>query len=151
MKEESEIKARLYLLANCLGVTPNEFSIRIGKDRTYLSKVSKEIQTDVLRNIFITFPSVNILWIITGEGEVLTQKADEALQSNDTSLLLRMLNKEVEKVEKLQNKMDELLCENKELLKEKVSLQENVYRLNLENIQLKQRLEMETSPSSKAI
>ena len=151
MKEEGEIKARLYLLAKKLGITPNEFSIRIGKDRTYLSKISKEIQTDVLRNIFVAFPCVNILWIITGEGEILFQKADETLQSSDASLLLRMFNKETEKVEKLQNELEDLINENKELVKEKGSLQEEAYRLSLENIQLKQQLGMEVSPSSKVI
>lgn len=144
MKNDSEVGSRLLLLADKLGLNPNQFSIQIGKDRSYLHKISKEIQSDVLRNIFNSFPQANLAWIITGEGEPLLYQPTESLQSTDASLILRMFNEERGKIEKLEK-------ENKTLMKEKQELKDSINKLNLENLSLKQQLGIEISPSSKAV
>lgn len=143
MKKDSEVGSRLLLLADRLGLNPNQFSVQIGKDRSYLHKISKEIQSDVLRNIFSAFPQANLTWIVTGEGEPLLYHPTEALQSTDASLILRMFNEERGKVEKLEK-------ENKVLVKEREVLKDSISKLNLENLSLKQQMGIETSPSTKA-
>ena len=101
MDNGSEIKDRLYILSKELGLNASQFSERVGKDRTYLSNIRKEIQTDVLRNIFIEFPDVNISWIVTGEGEMFNKtssidKSDSQKELIDLKCKIRELEKKNE-------------------------------------------------------
>ena len=73
----SEVKERLLRLTKALNITPNQFSLSIGRDRSYIKKITKEIQTDALRSIFNTYPNVNLMWIITGEGDIFIQEESE--------------------------------------------------------------------------
>ena len=50
----SEVQERLIVLAKALNISPNQFSLSIGRDRSYVKKITKEIQTDALRSIFTT-------------------------------------------------------------------------------------------------
>lgn len=110
MKTNSELQKRLYQLAEHLKLNPAQFSVRMGKDRTYLSNISKEIQTDALRNIYKAFPNVNIIWIVTGDGEMFISENNEAVSSkNELILYLKDQIKELEKVNK------SLLIENVQL------------------------------------
>lgn len=58
-------------IANHLGITPNALSISIEKDRTYIGKITGEITSDVMRKIHLLYPSINLIWLITGKGEML--------------------------------------------------------------------------------
>lgn len=69
MENDSQVKERLFELCDSLGISTNAFSINIGKNREFVRKITGEIGTDALRQIYRTYPNVNILWIITGEGE----------------------------------------------------------------------------------
>ena len=140
--ELKTIKERLLDLCNEIQVSKAYFSQEIGKNRQFIDKITGEIGSDVLRQIYLRFPSVNVLWIITGKGDMLLQKSDETLHSSDASLLLRMLNKEREKIDKLEEN-------NKNLMREKEELKDNINQLNIENLKLKQQLGVEVSPSIK--
>ena len=84
MGKDSQIRERLFELCSALGVTTNAFSQEIGKNREFIRKITGEIGSDSLRQIYRTYPNVNIMWIITGEGEKFLSSDDKT--SNDNNL-----------------------------------------------------------------
>ena len=80
-----------------MNTTPNQFSQDIGKNREFIRKIVGEIGSDVLRNINRIFPNINIMWIITGEGEKFL-KNDITLSNNENlTSYLKEENKELKK------------------------------------------------------
>ena len=71
--------------------------------RPYIANLKKDITTEVLLNIHITYPSVNIMRIITGEGDILI--TNNPNNSNDM-------------ISYLMQKIENLETENKTLIKE---------------------------------
>lgn len=139
-KYKSEVQRRLFLLASEFGLSPNQFSIKIGRDRSYLHKIAKEVQSDALRDIFTTFPSANIVWIITGEGDMLLNEGDDTLRSSDASLLLRLFNEERSKTSKLEEEIRSLVVEKKIVEKERDDLKEMLNSIKIDNVKLRQKL-----------
>lgn len=139
-KYKSEVQRRLFLLASEFGLSPNQFSIKIGRDRSYLHKIAKEVQSDALRDIFTTFPSANIVWIITGEGDMLLNEGDDTLRSSDASLLLRLFNEERSKTSKLEEEIRDLAIEKKTVEKERDELKEVLNSIKIDNVKLRQKL-----------
>lgn len=115
MKTDTPVKERLIQLCEAMDITTNQFSLKIGKSREFVRKITGEIGSDALRNILRSFPEVNIVWIITGEGEIFL--SPDEIKSNDNNLT---------------NYLKE---ENKEL-------KEEVKRLIQENAKLSARLEL---------
>ena len=68
------IKQRLLDICEALNISANQFSIDIGMSRSYIANLKKDITTEVLLNIHVKYPSVNIMRIITGEGDILLCK-----------------------------------------------------------------------------
>ena len=94
----SGIKERLILLCDALKLTPNAFSESIGRDRSFVKSIKKEIRSDALEKIITTFPSVNLIWLITGEGDIFIQ------EESDNALLQHYRSENAE----LKNKIDNL-------------------------------------------
>ena len=90
----SDVKQRLLDICATLEISARSFSSSIGMSPTYLTSLNKDITSAVLNNIYINYPNVNILWIITGKGEML---------NTDPSLIERK-----EEVEKLRARIEEL-------------------------------------------
>ena len=70
------IKQRLLDICAVLNISASEMSTSIGMSRPYIANLKKDITTEVLLNIHIKYPSVNIMRIITGEGDVLLSNQD---------------------------------------------------------------------------
>jgi predicted RNA-binding protein with PIN domain len=102
MEDISLVKKRLLELCSFLGISPDQFSKNIGKNREYIRKITKEIGSDALRQIYLAYSDVNILWIITGEGEMLLSEE----KKEGYSLYYE------KKVDKLQNEIARLNREN---------------------------------------
>ena len=102
------IKQRLLDICQALGISASELSTTIGKSRPYIANLKKDISSETLLNIYINYPSVNILRIITGEGEVLLNKEKQFNAGVDMSFF-------VEKYNQLEKENKELLLEIGEL------------------------------------
>lgn len=135
-KENSVMQGRLRTVCSVLGCSERTFAHSIGKSPAYIANLKKDITTNVLLNIYINYPQVNIMWIITGEGDILLKREDETSLSNDASLLLRMFNEDRLKIATLEE-------ENK-------NLQNEVHRLVIENVKLKQKLGVDDLVGNKA-
>ena len=113
------MQERLSKLAKALGVSNREFSRRIGKSDNYIATMNIDITVGVANNIYTTFPQVNLLWLITGKGDILLKEP----LTQELSDYLQTENKELKK-------------ENKELLLEVGRLQGIVSELKKENAHL---------------
>lgn len=100
--KQKMIKQRLLDICKALGISASEMSITIGMSRPYIANLKKDITTEVLLNIHTKFPSVNIMRIITGEGDILLDDNKNRNISIDTSFFI--------------DKYNQLENENKELL-----------------------------------
>lgn len=102
MGKDSQIKERLFELCSALNITTNAFSLKIGKNREFIRKITGEIGSDVLRQIYRTYPNVNIMWIITGEGDKFILPEENESNDNNLTNYLKEENKELkEEVKRL--------------------------------------------------
>lgn len=135
----------MYLVENKIYKSEAEYlrTIKLGLAKLSDARKGKAGSKSVdIGIILMNDEGLNADWLMTGRGEMLLQKSDKTLHSSDASLLLRMLNKESEKIEELEK-------ENKNLMKDKENLKDSINKLNLENSSLKQQLGIEISPSIK--
>ncbi|EOA51986.1 hypothetical protein HMPREF1214_04911 [Bacteroides sp. HPS0048] len=115
MDIHSTIKERLIRLCEELDISPNQFSQEIGKNRDFIRKITGEIGSDALRNIYRIYPNINILWLITGEGQIFLS-SEELSSSNDNLIsYLKEENKELKQEIKLLIKENATLSAQLEL------------------------------------
>jgi hypothetical protein len=80
---ETTINQRLNFLLNALGMKAGPFSRALGVSETtirnYVDRTSKP-SSDILEKIVNTFKQVNLVWLVTGEGEPFSQETGEAVQ-----------------------------------------------------------------------
>lgn len=70
----SDIQQRLCELAEALGKSNREFSRSIGKSDNYIASLHNDITVGVVNKISTVYPQVNIVWLVTGEGDKLIAK-----------------------------------------------------------------------------
>lgn len=68
-----EIKDRIMQFIELKGITRNKFETSCGLPVRYVSNIGKSIQSDAIKKIILTYPEINLHWLITGEGEILNQ------------------------------------------------------------------------------
>lgn len=80
---ETTINQRLNFLLNALGMKAGPFSRALGVSETtirnYVDRTSKP-SSEILEKIVNTFKQVNLIWLVTGEGEPFLQEAGELAQ-----------------------------------------------------------------------
>jgi predicted transcriptional regulator len=80
---ETTINQRLNFLLNALGMKAGPFSRALGVSETtvrnYVDRTSKP-SSEILEKIVNTFKQVNLVWLVTGEGEPFLQEAGESAQ-----------------------------------------------------------------------
>lgn len=65
---------RLMQFIKYAGLSARQFDLSIGASNGYtlrMKKNSASIGSDVIENIIRTYPQLNLVWLITGEGEML--------------------------------------------------------------------------------
>lgn len=111
------------------GIAVSAFEKSIGMSNASLGKSLKTggtIGADKLGNILKTYPEINLYWLVTGEGEMLTPDqsrdskpelvAELKPQLSSVEILLReMLAEERARVDALQERINELIEENARL------------------------------------
>ncbi|WP_010519405.1 hypothetical protein [Croceivirga radicis] len=114
---------RLMQFIEHAGLSARQFDLSIGASNGYTLRMRKNhasIGSDVIENIVKTYPQLNLIWLITGEGEMLNPGI-EAIRVNK---LPREKELEIERIvtakikERQEKELKELLKEvNKEIKK----------------------------------
>ncbi|NJB36634.1 MULTISPECIES: hypothetical protein [Flavobacteriaceae] len=112
---------RLMQFIEHAGLSARQFDISIGASNGYTLRMRKNhasIGSDVIENIIKTYPQLNLIWLITGEGEMLNPEK-QFLSANK---LPKEKELEIERIiaakirERQEKELQELLREvNKEL------------------------------------
>lgn len=69
----TSVKERLLSFIVFKGISKNKFETLCGLSKRYVSNISQSISPDVCKKISITFPELNMGWVMTGDGEMLHQ------------------------------------------------------------------------------
>jgi len=94
-------------------ISPHAFEKKIELSNGYFSKQLKHlgsVGSDILIRIHHTYSDINVLWILTGEGQMLKED-DLHCEQVDSSILEDFTNKytsENKKLKKLENDFDQL-------------------------------------------
>ena len=70
---------RLMQFIKFAGLSARQFDLSIGASNGYTLRMVKNnasIGSDVIENILKVYPQLNVVWLITGEGEMLKKKEE---------------------------------------------------------------------------
>ena len=91
MQNNETLKSRLAIFLKYLNIGQAKFAQIVGVSKGFANNVGDSIRKENLDRISATYPELNIVWLLTGEGEMLktdTMKAtNTAKQSNDYRLV----------------------------------------------------------------
>ena len=74
-------KERIMQFIDKQGISKAEFERRVGLSNGYVNNFKGNLGAEKLENILLTFPNLNRIWLLTGEGEML--KSDVTLKEKD--------------------------------------------------------------------
>lgn len=69
----STVQERLIAFIEYKGLTKNKFETMCGLGKRYVSNISKSISPDVTQRISLTFPELNMGWVLAGVGDMITR------------------------------------------------------------------------------
>ena len=121
------IKERIQALIQALGISGREFCKSGGMSDSWDRLIKKTISIDAASNILRTYPSVNINWLILGEGEMFIDINQGVVKENPSKLYF---NKNYEAI------CEELRLDNKDLREENKKLRESLLELMYKNEKL---------------
>ena len=121
---------RLMQFIKYVGLSVRQFDISIGASNGYTLRMQKNhasIGSDVIENILKTYPQLNVVWLLTGEGEMIKKEAElildfeklpkekqteieqiieQKIRERQERELKRLLKEVTEEIERTQKKLD---------------------------------------------
>lgn len=104
---------RIAIFIHFKKISPHAFEQKINLSNGYFSKQLKHlgsVGSDILIKIYQSYPELDILWILTGEGQMLKEAVQQSQQIDDI-ILQDFTNKyisENKKLKKLENDFEKL-------------------------------------------
>lgn len=86
-----EIKERILEYIKYKGITKNKFETTCGLPVRYVSNIGNSIQSDVIKKIILSYPDINLYWLLLGEGQMTRQISNDF---NDSKKFRTILNNE---------------------------------------------------------
>ena len=111
---DTNVKERLIAFIEYRSISKNKFETMCGLSRRYVSNISQSISPEVSKRISLTFPELNMGWVLTGEGEMLnssTPKESITLAGDAMQIFLNMSNtilRQEENISKLADMVNRL-------------------------------------------
>lgn len=78
---------RIMLVIKHLGISARQFDISIGTANGYILRMQKNnasVGSDVIERIIELYPQINLVWLITGQGDMLLE--DSRTKTSKTNL-----------------------------------------------------------------
>lgn len=117
-KTNSTIKDRCLLLCNYLGISASKLSQDSGMNREYIRLMKDFANADFLRYIHRTYSQIDIVWLITGDGEMIKKNNNNNTDDYITipkevwEIIKKQtdgLKAQIERMEKKDEQIDELI------------------------------------------
>lgn len=120
IKSHTMIKTvdRLMQFIKYAGLSARQFDISIGASNGYTLRMNKNrasIGSDVLETILHTYPDLNVVWLLTGEGPMLKSELEDEILDFDNLPISKQREIELIIEEKIREKQREDL---KDILRE---------------------------------
>lgn len=77
------VKSRLYTYLSNKNIRVGQFCKSIGVSPSFVSSMRKSIQPDKIKSIALLYPDLNTTWLLTGEGEMLTESVGPRINYNN--------------------------------------------------------------------
>lgn len=121
MNKLSKIKERIKYFADKQSVTKEVFFTKIGMTSASFrgDKLERPINSDAIEKIITIYPSLNLHWLITGEGEMIKtdefSKVNEDIETynNYKDLYLKQLEENTKLKDRIIELMDEVKASSK--------------------------------------
>lgn len=68
---DSAVRDRLKLYIDSIGMSVRQFQLEVGVSNSFVASIDQSIAPKTQAKISTAFPSLNIGWLLTGEGEML--------------------------------------------------------------------------------
>ena len=111
---------RLMEFIRYAGLSARQFDLSIGASNGYILRMEKNnasIGSDVIENIIKTYPQLDVVWLLTGEGDML--KGEEREPLKEFRILPREKQLEIEAI--IESKIKERQEQERKLLLKEVS------------------------------
>lgn len=111
---DTNVRERLLAFIEYRGISKNKFETLCGLSKRYVSNISQSISPEVSKKISLTFPELNMGWVLTGSGEMLNAPAPKeslTLAGDAMKIFLNMSNtilRQEENISKLADMVNRL-------------------------------------------
>lgn len=148
-------KDRLKMFVSSLGLGRNKFETLLGLSNGYISSKSSSISSDVIEKIASAYPSLNLEWLLLGEGDMFKPQQEQTSEPQpalinavavtpEASVLYQIYNdtiirmkKLVEENANLKNKVAELSEDSEQIANLLRDIRNDNKRLDQENRELR--------------
>lgn len=86
---KDSVKDRLVAFINAMGLNYTEFGNKIGVSNSYVTSMRTSVSPDKFAKIASAYPQLNIVWLMTGEGEMFNDGYQP--ETNNVRLFARMI------------------------------------------------------------
>lgn len=107
----NSVKERLIAFIDYKGITKNKFETLCSLGKRYVSNISRSISPDVAERISLTFPDLNMGWVMTGEGEMLKTKPEKPAETISIPIDVFRLNLNLTETIRQQQETIQMLTE----------------------------------------
>ena len=106
--EKATVQERVRRFVRYKGLSVSEFCRTLDVSSSYVSSMSKSMSLKMIQRISGIYPELNILWLQTGEGEMIKRQEEEAVINLHVDLPCRECDRKDGKIELLQETVRDL-------------------------------------------
>lgn len=111
---DTTVKERLLAFIQHKGLSKNKFESMCGLSKRYVSNISQSISPAVTKKISLTFPELNIGWVLTGDGDMLATDKPKAIVdavtlTGDAMKIFLNMSSTIDRQEKNISKLTEIV------------------------------------------
>ena len=122
MAENQGVKERLLFYLQSKRISKSAFGTAIGASSSFVDAIRSSVSPERLERIMDEFPDLDIVWLLTGRGQMLTTTKDAAPAKADVTPIdvhhngVVNINTLNEKLENIQRELADMKEERKQLL-----------------------------------
>lgn len=105
VNKKMSIRQRVLQICEFYKISPNKLSEDAGFRRNLISRMSDNVSLDFIIYIYCNYELINIEWLLTGNGTMIVSNAKG---NKPTSMIIKMLDKELDKNLKLEKEVANL-------------------------------------------